>query len=67
MPEQIYQCREGHYFLVRSWLKLLVASVHFGGSKYLRCPVDHHWQMATRVNSNDLSEDQLAQAHASQY
>ena len=65
--ELIYRCQDGHLFVARSWLKLLVASLHFGARKFLRCPVDHHWRMAASLSRNDLTDDQLAEARAYQY
>lgn len=64
MFEQIYRCRDGHLFVVRSYLKVHLMSARFGTSKFLRCPVDHRWRMADLISPNDLSEEQLVEAKA---
>jgi hypothetical protein len=53
-----YRCSGGHLF-VTSWPKLVFLSVHFGPSKFLRCPVDGHWRMARRVYPGDLTQAEL--------
>jgi len=61
MSSRIYRCYDGHLFTA-GWGKLVVASIHFGRAKYLRCPVDQRWQMARPVGRASLTEEQLAQA-----
>lgn len=36
--------------------------MHFGESKFLRCPVDHHWRMAKRVRAANLTPEEAGQA-----
>lgn len=67
MQERIFRCSDGHLFVVKSALKLVFTSAHFGASKYLRCPVDHHWRMAAPVVSATLSEEQITAAQAYRY
>jgi hypothetical protein len=59
MQDRVYQCSDGHLFVVRSALKLVFMSVHFGYSKYLRCPVDQHWRMATPAARATLTEQEI--------
>ena len=61
MLSLIYRCNDRHLFTA-DWGRLVVASVHFGRAKYLRCPVDRHWQMARPVSRTSLTEEQLVQA-----
>jgi hypothetical protein len=62
VSERVYQCSEGHLWVSDSWLKLQFTSAHFGFSKFARCPVDGHWRMSARLDRNDLTDAQLAQA-----
>jgi hypothetical protein len=66
MDGRVYRCRDGHYFRA-SWARLLFASVHFGASHYLRCPVDHRWRMADPVAAANLTPEQSAQAAQYQF
>lgn len=61
MNNLTFRCSRGHLFTA-SLLKMLLLSVHFGATNFTRCPVDPHWGMVTWVNSNGLSESELAEA-----
>jgi hypothetical protein len=61
MFTRVYRCEDGHLFMA-DWGKLVVASVHFGRAKYLKCPVDHCWRMAMPVKRARLTEEQVTQA-----
>lgn len=64
--DMIFRCSRGHLFTA-SQLKMIVLSVHFGATKFTRCPAGHHWGMVTRVNGNDLSESELAEAKRNRF
>ena len=55
MFSRSYRCEDGHPFMADSG-KWVVASVHFGGLKYLRCPVDRYWQCLT-IKRSAFSDD----------
>jgi hypothetical protein len=61
MDGRVYRCSDGHFFTA-NWGRLLIASLHFGASHFLRCPVDHHWRMASPVTDAGLNQEQRAQA-----
>ena len=61
MFNRVYRCEDGHLFTA-DWGKLVVASVHFGRAKYLKCPVDHSWRMAMPVKRVGLTEEQVTRA-----
>ena len=62
MAEWIYRCSDGHLYTAPV-AKVILLSVHLGvGNEYQRCPVDHHWRMATRVSRKNLSESDLNEA-----
>ena len=61
MFSRIYRCSDGYIFTA-DWGRLVVASFHFGASKFLRCPVDHRWRMARPVGRADLTGEQLTRA-----
>ncbi len=63
MADQIYRCSDDHLCSTSLAKALTHSPLHLGlGTRLLRCPVDHHWRMAKRINPNDLSEQQLTQA-----
>jgi hypothetical protein len=63
MADQIYRCSDDHLYSASLVRALTHSPLHLGPrTRLLRCPVDHHWRMATRVNPNDLSERQLTEA-----
>ncbi len=61
MADLIFRCSDGHLFSA-NLLKLVFLSVHFGTAKFLRCPVDHKWRMAYRIDPATLSETELDEA-----
>jgi hypothetical protein len=67
MSERVYQCSDGHLWVSDSWLKLQFTSAHFGSSKFGRCPVDGRWRMSARLDRDDLTDAQLAQAQQHRY
>lgn len=61
MPNRsIYRCSDGHIYTA-SFPKALFLSIHIFGH-IQRCPVDRRWRRATRINSNDLTDQQLQEA-----
>lgn len=63
MADQIYRCSDDHPYIAALTKALTRSPLHLGlGNRLLRCPVDHHWRMAKRVNPNELSEQQITQA-----
>jgi hypothetical protein len=63
MPDkEIFRCSDDHLYTA-SWVKASLLSLHLGVGKHVqRCPVDHHWRTARRVNANDLTDEQIAEA-----
>ena len=61
MYSRVYRCSDGHFFTA-DWGRLVIASVHFGSSHFLRCPVDHRWRMASPVPAASLTQEQATQA-----
>jgi hypothetical protein len=61
--ERVLRCSDGHLF-VSSETARLFGSVHLGPKRYIRCPVDGKWRMASNVNSGDLTESELQQARS---
>lgn len=59
--DRILRCSDGHLFVSGEASRLL-ASVHFGPKRLIRCPVDKKWRMAGNVNSSELSDQQIEQA-----
>lgn len=59
--DQIYRCRDGHLY-VASLGKSSLLSIHLGNLHFQRCPVDHRWRTAARVEASHLSEAQLEEA-----
>jgi hypothetical protein len=59
--DRILRCSDGHLFISGESARLL-ASVHFGPKRLIRCPVDKKLRMAGNVNSSDLTEKELDQA-----
>jgi hypothetical protein len=59
--DRVFRCSDGHYFTA-NWGRLALGSMHFGESKFLRCPVDHHWRMAKAVPAANLTAEEAAQA-----
>lgn len=61
MADPIFRCSDGHLFTA-SLLKLVFMSLHLGISKFLRCPVDGKWRVASPVSPGSLSDPELRQA-----
>lgn len=66
MTDQIFRCSDRHLFSA-NFVKLIFLSVHFGASKFLRCPVDHKWRMADRIDPQSLSETELDEAKRNRF
>jgi hypothetical protein len=66
MADQIFRCPDGHLFTA-AWVKVLILSVHVGGSTWTRCPVDHKWRTVSRVNPNSLSNTELDEARQNRF
>ncbi len=63
MPnDEIFRCSDGHLYTA-TWVKASLLSLHLGFGRHIqRCPVDHHWRTASRVNVNELTDEQVAEA-----
>ena len=61
--DRILRCSDGHLF-VSSETARLFGSVHLGAERFIRCPVDGKWRMASNVNSTDLTEAELQEARS---
>jgi hypothetical protein len=61
--DRILRCADGHLF-VSSETARLFGSVHLGAKRFMRCPVDGKWRMASNVNSSDLTEAELQEARS---
>ncbi len=61
--DRILRCSDGHLF-VSSETGRLFSSVHLGAKRFMRCPVDGKWRMASNVNSSDLTEAELQEARS---
>ena len=59
--DRILRCSDGHLFVSGEGARLL-ASVHLGPKRLIRCPVDKKLRMAGNVSSSDLTEQELDQA-----
>lgn len=59
--DRILRCARGHLFTSSETARLF-DSVHLGSSRFMRCPVDGKWGMASNVNSRDLTEMELLEA-----
>jgi hypothetical protein len=57
----ILRCSDGHLSSAAR-LKLVFLSAHFIDEAWLRCPVDHKWRMASRIEASALSETELYEA-----
>jgi hypothetical protein len=68
MPDTvIYRCSDSHLYTA-PWRKALLLSVHLGaGRHWQRCPVDHRWRTANRVDVDDLTEDQITEARQNHF
>jgi hypothetical protein len=53
--DRILRCSDGHLFVSGETTRLF-ASVHLGAKRFMRCPVDGKWRLASNVNSTDLIE-----------
>ncbi len=60
--DRILRCSDGHLFVSSEGTRLLL-SMHLGPKRFMRCPVDKKWRMAGNVNSKDLTEQEIEQAH----
>jgi hypothetical protein len=54
----VNRCNDGHIFPTTPTTVLL--SVHFGATKFGRCPIDGKWLWYRRVRRNDLIDGELA-------
>jgi hypothetical protein len=61
--DRILRCSDGHLFVSNETSRLF-ASVHLGANRFIRCPVDGKWRMASNVNSADLTEAELQEARS---
>lgn len=59
--ERILRCAQGHYFTSGEGARLF-DSVHLGSKRFMRCPVDGKWGIASNAHSTDLTEQELLQA-----
>jgi hypothetical protein len=59
--DRILRCGRGHLFNSSETARLL-DSAHLGRKRFMRCPVDGKWGLASNVNSSDLSEMELLEA-----
>lgn len=59
--DRILRCAQGHLFTSGEAARLFDA-VHLGSKRFMRCPVDGKWGLASNVNSTDLSEQELLEA-----
>jgi hypothetical protein len=64
--KRILRCSDGHLFTSGEGSRLFL-SVHLGPKRLMRCPVDGKLRMMENVNSRDLSEAELQQAHQYSY
>jgi hypothetical protein len=62
--DTIVRCSKGHLYTT-IWVPLgSFKAVRFGGSRYQRCPVGHHWAMVTKVNPDELDPAEREAAEA---
>jgi hypothetical protein len=61
--DRILRCSNGHLF-ASSEIARLFALVHLGAERFMRCPVDGKWRMASNVNSGDLTDAELQEARS---
>lgn len=59
--DRILRCAQGHYFTSGEVARLF-DSVHLGSKRFIRCPVDGKWGIASNADSKDLTEQELLQA-----
>ena len=59
--DRILRCARGHLFTSGEAARLF-DSVHLGSKRFMRCPVDDRWGIASNVDSKDLTEQELLQA-----
>jgi hypothetical protein len=59
--DRILRCAQGHLFTSGEAARLF-DSVHLGSKRFMRCPVDGKWGIASNVNRLDLSEQELLEA-----
>jgi hypothetical protein len=63
-PQQIVRCSQGHLYTT-TWTPFAsIKAIRVGTRRFQRCPVGHHWALATRVNPDDLTDEQRAAARA---
>ena len=54
--ERVLRCSDGHLFTSSEGARLL-ASLHLGPRRFMRCPVDGKWRVMTNVDRRDLTEE----------
>jgi hypothetical protein len=59
--DRILRCSDDHLFISGEGARLF-QSLHLGAKRFIRCPVDNKWRMASNVNSSDLTEQQIERA-----
>jgi hypothetical protein len=62
--DTIVRCRAGHLFTT-IWVPLAsVKAIRLGWWRFQRCPVGNHWTLVHPVNESELTQDEIATAHA---
>jgi hypothetical protein len=61
--DTVVRCSSGHLYTTLWFGPGSFKAVRFGGSRFQRCPVGHHWAVVRRVDQSELSPDELADAH----
>lgn len=62
MQDHIYRCSDGHLYTA-TVLRQYATLGHMGSAQLHRCPFDHRWRMTRPANANELSEEQIDDAH----
>lgn len=61
--DTVVRCSSGHLFTTL-WFPLgSFKAIRFGGARFQRCPVGHHWAVVRRVAQSQLSPDEVTAAH----